>query len=500
MRENIAATASIIVVDDEKEIGDFFSYLLETKGHKVTVALSGAEAKSYILKDKFNLAIFDLKLTDTNGLILLKEIKSLQPECEVLMITGYSTIKSAVEAIKLGAFDYLEKPFEDISDLEEIIDRALMRALSKKEIFSEERDRTLSSLGLIAGRSRKFQQLLTIAEKLAKKNVTVLIRGETGTGKELLARFIHALSARSQKQLLAINCGALPESLLESELFGHEKGAFTGATGLKKGIFELAHRGTLFLDEIGDASLAIQVKLLRVLESGEFFRVGGENPIKTNVRLIAATNVDLRQAVENKEFREDLFYRLDVVDLELPPLRERKEDIPLFVAHFLKQAGGQSLQFSQEALQLLEDYDWPGNVRELLNTVEHAVALTEGKMITPVALPEKITERKTLEETEETVNFPNNSLSVLIGRIEALLNEEDFLENLSNEELLKTYRLIKKMEERIKIVPPLSLEEAEKKTINKALAYYQGNISNAARALGIGRNTLYRKIKEFNIK
>jgi len=305
-------TSRILVVDDEIEIGEFFTFLLEPYFYKVTVAVNGVQARE-AFKKPYDLAIIDLKLPDTDGITLLRELKELQPDCETIIMTGYSTVKSAVEAIQLGAFDYIEKPFSDLSELEAVINQALNRSTVKNETYSEERNQAFESVGLITRHSEEMRRLLLVAEKLAKKDVTILIRGETGTGKDVLAHFIHAMSPRAEKPFLAINCGALSENLLESELFGHEKGAFTGASGQKKGIFELAHHGTLFLDEIGDASNSIQVKLLRVLETGEILRIGGQKPIHVDVRILTATNANLEELIKLKRFREDLFYRLEVV-------------------------------------------------------------------------------------------------------------------------------------------------------------------------------------------
>jgi len=408
-------TARILVVDDEHEVGNFFTFLLEPKGYEVKVVENGAQAREAI-KEPFHLVILDLKLPDVDGLTILREIKASQPECEVIMMTGYSTVKSAVEAIHLGAFDYLEKPFSDLEELERVINRALTRATAKAETFSdEERERVLESLGFIAGRSEKMHRLLLIAEKLARKNITILIRGETGSGKELLARFIHAMSPRAEKPFLAINCGALPESLLESELFGYEKGAFTGATGQRKGIFELAHRGTLLLDEVGDASPSIQVKLLRVLETGEIFRLGGEKPIRVDVRLLAATNADLEELVKQKRFREDLFYRLDVVTLTVPPLRERKEDIPLLAESFLAKhyPSGKVPLLSPEVVAALQSYEWPGNVRELANVIAQVAAVCDTPTVLPEHLPPKIYQRRGRVQEEEQQDFAPPSPSAL---------------------------------------------------------------------------------------
>lgn len=393
--------ARILVVDDELEMGNFFKFLLEAKGNEVVFAQNGRQARE-AFRQPFNLALLDLKLPDTDGLTLLREIKTQQPGCEVIVMTGYATVKSAVEAIQLGAFDYIEKPFTELETLENVIDRALARGLAQGEASDETasealllRKEILEKIGLITGKSEKMQRLLTIAEKLAQKNITILIRGETGTGKELLARFIHAVSPRAGQPFLAVNCGALPENLLESELFGHEKGAFTGASGQHKGIFELAHRGTLFLDEIGEANITVQVKLLRVLETGEILRVGGEKPIRVDTRVIAATNAPLEELVEKKGFREDLFYRLDVVTLTLPPLRERREDICLLAEHFLARhyPKGNAPHLSAEVVEALTNYDWPGNIRELSNVMAQVAALCDTSTVLIEHLPPKITRR-----------------------------------------------------------------------------------------------------------
>ncbi|MGD0154135.1 MAG: sigma-54 dependent transcriptional regulator, partial [Thermacetogeniaceae bacterium] len=385
----------VLIVDDEVEMGNFFKFLLGSKGYEVLVAESGKRARE-LWQQPCHLVLLDLKLPDADGLTLLREIKMLQPRCEALVMTGYSTVKSAVEAIQLGAFDYLEKPFEDLEVLEAIIERALNRAMASGELVAQEDDTrkgVMERLGFVTGQSECMQRLLIIAEKLARKHITLLLRGETGTGKEVLARFIHAVSPRASQPFLAINCGALPENLLESELFGHEKGAFTGAIGLHKGIFELAHKGTLFLDEVGDASLAIQVKLLRVLESGEVVRVGGEKPVRVDTRVLAATNAPLEQLVKERRFREDLFYRLDVVTLTLPPLRERREDICLLAEHFLSghYPQGQAPRLGREVCAALTGYDWPGNVRELANVMAQVAALSDGGgTVLPEHLPLKL--------------------------------------------------------------------------------------------------------------
>lgn len=387
---------AILVIDDEVEVGTFFEfYLREERGYPVDVANSGHEARALLAEKKFDLALVDLKLPDTDGITLLKEIKETNPACEVIIMTGYSTVRTAVEAMKLGALDYIDKPFEELDELDQIIDRAVHLVLNKAQFADEEIEKLASKYGIITSKDSPFKNLLLLCKKVATRKISILIEGETGTGKEVLARFIHANSTRADCPFISVNCGAITETLLESELFGHEKGAFTGAQGLRRGIFELAHKGTLFLDEVGEATPAIQVKLLRVLENGEFFRVGAEKPIESDVRIIAATNKDLYEAAKNKLFREDLLYRLDVVCLNIPPLRERRMDVLPLVNYFIKknrpaEDGQRKAEFSPEAMELLRGYTWPGNVRELSNVVARAMAIKEGHIMGPECLPESI--------------------------------------------------------------------------------------------------------------
>ncbi|MCL5056459.1 MAG: sigma-54 dependent transcriptional regulator [Actinobacteria bacterium] len=373
---------------------------------------------------------------------------------------------------------------------------------------------TSRRVGFQVGTTVQMNRLASIAGKIARKSVNVLIQGETGTGKEVLARFIHAASSRSDRIFIPVNCGALPDNLLDSELFGHEKGAFTGASGQRKGIFELANQGTLFLDEIGEASPSIQVKLLRVLETGEFLRIGGEKPIRTDVRIIAATNVDLEEAVRGNLFREDLFYRLDVVRLTVPPLRDRRNDIPQLVSHFIKRNADkreqESLDVSPGAMELFMNYGWPGNVRELSNTVEQAVALCDGPVILPGHIPEKIASCQ-LSRSAPLPAVPGGGAgpdSPAAGWTEILSAPVDNLGALSPEELYRVYGMVKSLEARVgeamdsRGLPrpaPLPLRELEASALAGALAFHNGNITLAARTLGIGRNTLYRKLKEYKI-
>ena len=378
----------ILIIDDEPEIRHFLSYLLSQKGYRVTLCESGKDFERLLPELSVDLAMIDVKLPDASGLDILKQLKQAIPYCQTIIMTGYSTVKTAIEAIKLGANDYIEKPFDSIDELEGLLDHLLNYHHAPS---AHETHLLADELGLVVGESKGMHHLLTLAYKIARKNINVLIEGETGSGKDVLARFIHHASHRSEYPFIAINCGALSESLLESELFGHEKGAFTGAFKERKGVFEIADRGTLFLDEIAEASPATQVKLLRTIETGEYMRIGDEALRRTNTRIIAASHADLAAAVKENTFREDLLYRLDVVKLTIPPLRERKQDIPLFLKHFLKQHNT-SLSFSDEAIEQMMKYPWPGNIRELANVVKRAVTLAEDEtaMITPHYLPEKI--------------------------------------------------------------------------------------------------------------
>ncbi|HWO97611.1 MAG TPA: sigma-54 dependent transcriptional regulator [Bacillus sp. (in: firmicutes)] len=378
---------NLLIVDDEKEVGTFLSHLFTSKGYGVKVANSGKEFSSIdFTVHHFDAAMIDLNLPDADGLSLLQNLKKWQPTCKVIIMTGYSTIQTAVNAMKLGASDYIEKPFDDIDLLEKQIDQMI---ISNTHSTQEYITGLANEIGLIVGQNKEMNQLIQMAYKVAQKHVNVLIEGETGTGKEVLSRFIHQASTRSHESFIGVNCGAISESLLESELFGHEKGAFTGATQQRKGLFEIASKGTLFLDEIAEASHAIQVKLLRVLETREFMRVGSERTIHTNTRLVAASNENLLEAVQQKKFREDLFYRLNVVHLKIPPLRDRKEDIPLLVYHLLQKQANIKITFSDDAMEALQHYHWPGNIRELSNLVTRVAALADSNdtIITSNDLP-----------------------------------------------------------------------------------------------------------------
>ncbi|MED1645321.1 sigma-54 dependent transcriptional regulator [Brevibacillus agri] len=381
----------ILIVDDETEVTTFFTYFLQRKNCEVVVANTGKQVERLLhdASQHFHAALVDLKLPDADGLELLREIKAAHPACEVLIMTGYSTIKSAVTAMQWGAKDYLEKPFDDLDSLEHVIDSVLSASAKQKDDLSQE----AAQYGIVYSAESPMAQVTAIAKKLAKKAIHVLIEGETGTGKELMARFLHGASNRAQQPFVAFNCGAVPESLLESELFGFEKGAFTGAIKSRKGLFELAHNGTLFLDEIGEAPLSIQVKLLRTLETGEFMRVGGEQVGQSNIRFISATNRNLEHEVEMNRFRSDLLYRLEGIKLAIPPLRERTCDIPAIAHYYLQKRSGTPCEIEADALELLQRYDWPGNVRQLLNMLNQTIALHECERLRAEHLPAQLRQR-----------------------------------------------------------------------------------------------------------
>jgi DNA-binding NtrC family response regulator len=380
---------AILLVDDEEKILKALGRALRDAGHEVIDTTDPVSAKRLLGERAFDLLIVDNVMPQISGLDLIRQYVTATGEGEraqILMMTAHATVESAIEAMKLGALDYLQKPFE-IDELLVVVDRALdhQRLRTGYRYLRSERDEQFDHYGII-GRSRAMEAIIRRAERVAATRSTVLITGETGTGKELVARAIHDHSAQRDMPLIKVNCAAIPESLLESELFGHVRGAFTGAAATKKGKFALADGGTIFLDEIGTMSPALQSKLLRVLQEREFEPLGSERTERVDVRVIAATNRDLRQMVAEGRFQEDLFYRLNVIPIDLPPLRERREDIPVLVDHFVRkhaQRTGQRIErIDDEALAVLQQYDWPGNVRELENTIERAVVLSSGPVIT----------------------------------------------------------------------------------------------------------------------
>jgi DNA-binding NtrC family response regulator len=385
----MAIRGSILLVDDEEKILKALGRALRAAGHEVIETTSPRDAQRLLAERAFDVMLVDNVMPQLSGLDLIREYVGSTPEGErpqILMMTAHATVESAIEAMKLGALDYLQKPFE-IDELLVVVTRAIdhQRLRGEYRYLRSERDEQFDNYGIV-GRSRVMEEIIQRAERVAETKSTVLITGETGTGKELVARAIHNRSAQRDMPLIRVNCAAIPESLLESELFGHVRGAFTGAATTKKGKFALADGGTIFLDEIGTMSPALQSKLLRVLQEREFEPLGSERTEKIDVRVIAATNRDLRQMVAEGKFQEDLFYRLNVIPIELPPLRERRDDIPALVDHFLKKhaqrTGRRIERIDDGVLAQLQQYDWPGNVRELENVIERAVVLSTGPVIT----------------------------------------------------------------------------------------------------------------------
>lgn len=376
----------ILVVDDEKSLREVMSIMLKRAGYAVTEAADGEEAIGQVNKEIFDLVITDLRMPKADGMDVLKAVKSFSPDTVVLVVTAFGTADSAVEAMKHGAFDYLTKPFQ-VDEVQLIIRNALeKRRLSTENMLLRREMASQSSFARIVGQSDAMRKVFDVVRKVADSKSNVLICGESGTGKELVARAIHYNSARSAMPFVAVNCSAVPETLLESELFGHMKGSFTGAVANKAGLFEVANGGTIFLDEIGDTTPTIQVKLLRVIQEREFRRVGGNQDMKVDVRIVAATNRDLERAVADGSFREDLYYRLDVIPIRLPPLRLRTGDIPLLVTHFLQrfaeESGKPAPILTPEAIQVLLSHEWRGNVRELENLIERVVAFSTGVPVT----------------------------------------------------------------------------------------------------------------------
>lgn len=445
----------ILIVDDEEAIRDSCSQVLRRAGYWVKTAVDALEGLNSITQETFDVVLLDLKLPRLNGLEALPQFKKKQPELPVIIITGYATIESAVEAIKKGAFDYLAKPFSP-QELRVIIKKALQAKssiLSLPELEKGEFPEDFSDFDMVVGASPVMKKVLEIVRRVSPTDSTVLITGESGTGKELLAREIHKHSPRRQAPFVVVDCGALVETLFESELFGHVKGSFTGAYATKHGRFEVANGGTIFLDEISNISLNIQAKLLRVIQEREVTRIGSSRPIKVDVRIIAATNQDLAACVRQGTFREDLFYRLSVVPIHLPPLRERKEDIPYLIDYFLQKycqkAKKRLKTIPPQVKKALMNYDWPGNIRELENTIERAVVLAQGDEL-------------------EMADLIYHGLGT-----------------------------------RYSSFPPggefKSLEEIEKEYIKLVLQAQGGNKSRTAKILGIDRKTLLAKIKKYNL-
>ncbi|MCL4537632.1 MAG: sigma-54 dependent transcriptional regulator [Nitrospirae bacterium] len=416
----------ILVVDDDRNLLELLKMRLESANYDVVTAADGQEALDAVKEQIFDLAIVDLQLVNQSGISLMNDLHLINPEMPVIILTAYGSIESAVEAVKKGAFNYLTKPFnpaELLSQIEKALEgsRLVSEIKHLKELLEESFD-----FSSIVARSEKMQKVLEQVSRIAKTESTVYIHGESGTGKELIARAVHLAGERKDRPFVAINCAAIPENLLESELFGHEKGAFTGAIKSSKGLFAQAHEGTIFLDEIGDMPLSLQAKLLRVLQERQFYPVGSEKPVEADIRIIVATNKDLESEVKRGLFREDLFYRIHVIPIHLPPLRERKEDIPHLSEYFIKKFSRQMKKkvkgITPAAMQKLMLYDWPGNVRELENTIEYAMAMSHQEFITEdFILQAKNTQDKlhTLKEARDAFEkgYLTNVLELTKGNV-----------------------------------------------------------------------------------
>jgi two-component system nitrogen regulation response regulator GlnG len=477
--------SKLLLIDDETDVQYSFQRIFDSPEIELTTASSGEEGLKLIPKVKPDLVLMDVRMGGINGLETLRRIRQMDSKLLVILMTAYGTTQTAIEAMKLGAYDYLLKPF-DVVKLKEIVSNALKAAQDMRQIVSyqpllESEDYEAG----IVGRSEVMQQVFKMIGQVAATDATALITGESGTGKELVARAIYHHSNRSTQPFLAVNCAAIPEQLLESELFGHERGAFTGATLQRIGKFEQCNGGTIFLDEIGDMTPATQTKILRVLQSGMFERVGGNTPIKVDVRIIAATNKPLEEAVAARQFREDLFYRLNVVRLHVPPLRERREDIRLLVNYFLKKFARDQEKapksISSGVIKTLEQYHWPGNVRELENVVRRALVVAKGDAILLSDLPPEIVGTS----PSATITAPASAATTTTGDIGG--NDVTSLAR-------KLFQWARK-DPKLKLIPAV-----ERELVLQALKETSGNQVQAAKLLGITRATLRKRIEKFGIQ
>jgi DNA-binding NtrC family response regulator len=448
--------ATILIIDDEPKMNNILKRTLAKDGYEVLVTEDPEEGLRILERTLVQVILCDLKMPKLSGIQVLERAREMQKEADFIMMTAYASVQTAVESMKKGAFDYIIKPFP-IDELKMLLRRVLeTKSLKEENVILKELVRERFCFENIVAASEAMKQVIERAAKVAPTNSSVLLRGESGTGKEILAKAIHNASQRREKPLIIVNCSAIPETLLESELFGHTKGAFTGAIETRKGLFEAGDKGTIFLDEIGDISPALQVKLLRVLQEGEYQRVGDPSPRRVDVRIVSATNQDLERAVAKGTFRQDLYYRLNVVPIYIPPLRERREDIPPLIEYFVKRyadAPG-AVEFDREALDVLLAYDWPGNIRELENAVEHAVVMCDGRTIRLNDLP------LALQNFHARQHFPESLVAF----------------------------------------DHLTLEEMEKRSILNALKKTGVNYTRAARLLGITRRTLGYRVNKYNLE
>jgi len=444
---------SLLIVDDELHVRESLSRWFIEDGYEVETADSARGALALLGRRRFDVVITDIKMPGMDGLELLRRIREVDPGVSIILITAYASVSTAVEALKAGAYDYLVKPF-DPEELSRVVEKACEHVRLKEENTALKQRLATAGRELVVGESQAMKRVMALVDSVAPTDTTVMIRGESGTGKELIARLIHAKSPRAFGPMVAVNCGALPEGILESELFGHEKGSFTGATGRRKGKLELADGGTLFLDEIGEVPAKVQVELLRALEEKQIVRVGGTQPVPVDFRVVCATNRDLEEALRDGSFREDLYYRIAVFRIDLPPLRERTEDIMPIAEHYLQrfsQAMGRRVTgFSEEARRVMLAYGWPGNIRELVNAVERALVVCPEGEIGPEHLP-------------------------ILGRGAGADGEAGGEEDLS-------------------------LQAMERRHILKVLRRCEFNVTHAARILGIDRVTLYNKMRKYGIQ
>ena len=447
----------VLVVDDTPGIRDALSKILSKEGFSVLAAADGEDAVRVLQKNEVGVVVTDLKMPRVDGAELLKIAKTISPSIEVILITGHGTVDVAVDVMKDGAFDFIQKPFNKVTVIKSIKNAFEKRSLVLENKSLHDRIKNIQGSENVVGKSLAMRKVMELSAQVAPSTATVLITGESGVGKEVIANAIHQLSPRSEKNFVKVSCAALPETLLEAELFGYEKGAFTGAISRREGRFELAHGGTLFLDEVGDINPSVQVKLLRVLQSGEFERLGGGKTFVADVRVIAATNAHLKKLVEKKQFREDLYYRLNVINIQLPALRERKDDIPLLANYFLRMYCSKNARtiegIAKDTMEVLMKYPWPGNVRELENTIERAVVLSRDSCISPTDLPEDIL---SISKNAEDVSSGLRVLNIPIGRI--------------------------------------PLKDIEKIVMEETLKQSKGNKNIASKILGISTRTLYRKM------
>ena len=486
---SVNEAVSILVVDDDRPHAEATAESLERAGYAVVVAGSGAEGLEAVERRNYDIVLTDLVMRDATGLDVLRAAKQKSPDAEVVVMTGYASIETCVEAMQDGAANYLPKPI-NLEMLRTVIEKVVekQRLARRNRELEIQLNKRYGFEGLV-GNSEAMQRVADTIRQISDTTATVLITGESGTGKELVARAIHNLSGRRSHHFVPLNCAALSESLLESELFGHEKGAFTGALAARKGRFEFAHGGTLFLDEVGDLPTATQVKLLRVIEYGEIVRVGANEPVRVNVRLIAATNRSLEELVREKKFREDLYFRLKVVTIRLPPLRERREDIPVLIDHFVRElasAHGRRVGgITPAARKRLLQYDWPGNVRELRNLIESMIVLTKDDTLDVDDIPQYLA--PTLAPVKavggwEGASVPGSATppenAPILRRSDPLTLPPSHPPTLSG----------------------LTMEAAEMEMIRTTLAATNGNREEAAKRLGIGERTLYRKLKKFDLK